>query len=87
MVVAIILIITVEYRDAFGRLGASEERFRLCFQSARDPIFLLDPRTIADGNRATLAALGLASQEQLVGRTRRLSGEAPAGWGVLPREG
>jgi len=70
MVVAIILMITAEYRDAFGRLRASEEQFRLCFTSARDPIFLLDQEGhFVNGNGAAIEALGLTSRERLVGRT------------------
>ncbi len=42
IIVLIVLVITREYRDAFGRLRGSEERFRLMFEAPRDPIFLMD---------------------------------------------
>jgi PAS domain S-box-containing protein len=70
MIVLIVLVIAAEYRDAFGRLQASEERSRLLFEVDRDPILLLDrDGRFIDGNDAAAKAFGLTSRAELAGRT------------------
>ena len=69
LIVLIVLLITAEYRDAFGRLRTSEEKFRLWFEATRDPILLLDTDgRFSDGNEAAARAFGVPSRADLAGR-------------------
>ncbi len=81
MIVLIVLVITREYRDTFGRLRGSEEWFRLLFEEARDPILVFEAggRCLAC-NQAAVTAFGAISSEEVVGKTHaELSAEPEAG--------
>jgi PAS domain S-box-containing protein len=69
MIILIVLVITAEYRDAFGRLRAGEARCRLWFRATRDPILLLDGGgRFTEGNEAAVRAFAVSSPADLVGR-------------------
>jgi len=61
--------VTRAYRHTIAMLHASEERFRLLFEAARDPILLLDREgRFSDCNDAAVRALGVASRAQVIGQ-------------------
>ena len=57
------------------KLGESENRYRLLFEDAQDPILLIDSAyTCVDGNKAAITLFGVENREGLLGRKLHLDG-------------
>lgn len=59
--------ITAQY-VAEGHYKMSEEKYRVLFDSAPDPIVIHDGKTILDLNQATVKALSLSDKKQVLGQ-------------------
>jgi PAS domain S-box-containing protein len=78
MIILIVLVITAEYRDAFGRLQEGEEQYRALFQVLPVTVVIHQDRKVALANPASMTMFRVPEGRDVIGEdiTRYVAKEA-----------